>query len=315
MRAVVYTAPLTLEVLDVDEPTAPPGDVLVDVRAVGICGSELEGFATTSPFRVPPLIMGHEIAGIRTDTGEHVAINPVVSCLTCDLCSRGLVNVCRNRVLIGIQRPGGYSERVSVPAINCILARNDLPFATLALAEPVANAVHALGLVQVHDPWPQRVGVIGAGAIGLCLALVAKARGIPDVEIVDPSVERSDTARRAGISVADDELPGEYDVIFDSVGSDATRGASISGVRPGGTAVWVGLHSAGADLDGRAMIRNEIRVLTTFCYTRTEFRTAVELVHRMEPDWIATQPMSAGDEVFRSLLDGPVSATKTMLVI
>jgi threonine dehydrogenase-like Zn-dependent dehydrogenase len=315
VQAVVYTGPLTIEVKEVEEPTTAADEVVVEMRAVGICGSELEGFATQSPFRVPPLIMGHEVAGIRTDTGEHVAINPVVSCMTCDLCSRGQVNVCRNRTIIGIQRPGGYSERLSVPAVNLVPARPDLAFTTLALAEPLANAVHAFDLVQAHDPWPQRVGVIGAGAIGMCLGLVARIRGVPQVEIVDPSVERCESAKRAGITVAEGELSGEFDVVFDSVGMAATRGASIARLRPGGTAVWVGLHAADADLDGRHMIRNEIRVLTTFCYNRIEFQTAVELLHTfVEPDWIATEPLSAGDEVFRSLLDGPVPATKTMLV-
>jgi threonine dehydrogenase-like Zn-dependent dehydrogenase len=251
---------------------------------------------------------------VRLDTGEHVAVNPLVACGTCDLCGRGLPNVCRHRQIIGIQRPGGFAERVAVPAANCHPVAANVPLTTLALAEPLANGVHALGLVQRHDPWPQRVGVIGGGAIGLCQALVAAARGVPQVELCDLSPDRLAAADRAGISVRTGELTGEYDAVFDTVGTAATRGASTRLVRPGGTAMWVGLHGAEADLDGRAMIRNEIRVLTTFGYTQQEFRTAVDFAATLRPDWIGTAPLAAGAEAFRALLSGPVAASKTMLV-
>ena len=98
MKAMVYTAPLELKILEVDVPEPLEGEVLVRVRAAGICGSELEGVASRSPFRVPPLIMGHEFVGNRADNGDFVIVNPVVSCFNCDLCLRGLTNVCRHRV-------------------------------------------------------------------------------------------------------------------------------------------------------------------------------------------------------------------------
>jgi len=314
VQAVVYTGPLTIEVQDIPEPDLAPGEVVVDVRAVGICGSELEGFASQSPFRVPPLVMGHEFAGVRTDTGDHVAVNPLVACGGCDICARGLANVCRHRQIIGIQRPGGYAERVAVPAVNCHVAQPGVPFTTLALAEPLANGVHALGLVQRHDPWPQRVGVIGGGAIGLGHALLAKWRGIPEVELCDLSPDRLEAARRAGIAVREGELDGEYDAVFDTVGSASTRGASTRLVRPGGTAMWVGLHGDDADVNGRAMIRNEVRVLTTFGYSQHEFRIALDFVSALQPDWIGAAPMAEGAETFRMLLSGPAAATKMMLV-
>jgi threonine dehydrogenase-like Zn-dependent dehydrogenase len=314
LKAVVYTAPLELTVMEVAEPEPTSDEVVIEVRAVGICGSELEGFSSQSPFRVPPLIMGHEFAGVRTDTGETVVVNPVISCMECDLCSRGYVNVCRHRQILGIQRAGGYAEKVAVPLRNCVTVSNDVPFTTLALTEPVACAVHALRLAQQHDPWPQRVGIIGCGTVGLALALVAAGRGIANVEISELSQARQDVARRAGFS-ASAGLDGEYDVVFDTVGLAQTRGASLSHVRPGGSAVWVGLHGPDADLDGRAMIRTETRVLTTFCYDRHDFAVAARFTQRLDPkDWIAVHPLETGDTVFLDLLQGPGPAVKSMLV-
>lgn len=314
MQAIVYTGPLELTVMDVPEPELGPGEVVIEVRAVGICGSELEGFASQSPFRVPPLIMGHEFAGTRVDTGEPVVVNPLVSCGVCDLCRRGLTNICRKRQILGIHRPGGYAERVAVPIENCVVVSDSVAFATLALTEPLANAVHALRLVQTHDSWPQRVGIIGCGTVGLAIGLIARTRGIPQIEISDLSADRLAFARRSGLEPVDARLRGEYDVVFDTVGSAATRGASLRHIRPGGSAVWVGLHGPEADLDGQMMIRNETRVLTTFCYDHHDFVIAASLAQRLEPDWLALHPMGTGDKVFLDLLNGPVAAIKSMLV-
>ena len=108
MRALVFTAPSVVELQDVDEPLPGDGDVIVDVKASGICGSELHGFRSLG-FRKPPLVMGHEIVGADA-AGRRVAVNPLLSCGQCDLCSRGLPQVCRERGLLGVHRPGGFAE-------------------------------------------------------------------------------------------------------------------------------------------------------------------------------------------------------------
>lgn len=314
MQAIVYTAPLTLELQDVPEPAPAAGEVVVEVRAAGICGSELEGFKSQSPFRVPPLIMGHELAGIRADTGEAVAINPLISCRACDLCLRGQENLCRSRALVGIHRAGGFAERVAVPE-RCLHAVGDLPLAHAALAEPLANAFHAMRLAQEHDPQPARVGVIGAGTLGLATALVARHQGAAEVVVCDLSSERLAAAARAGIATAEGALEGEFDVIVDAVGSGATRRAAAAGLRPGGTAVWIGLHESDAGFDGLDLIRREQRILGTFAYVDRDFRAALALLPSLDVDWTASAPLSAGVETFMDLLAGPGAATKTLLVV
>jgi threonine dehydrogenase-like Zn-dependent dehydrogenase len=314
MRAIVYTAPLTLELQEAPEPEPTFGEVLVDVAAVGICGSELEGFRSQSPFRVPPLIMGHEFSGRRVDTRQRVAVNPLIACGTCDLCLRGQQNICRNRALVGIQRDGAFAERVAVPE-RCLYPLPDgLSLKRAALAEPLANAVHAFRLAQQHDPQPERVGVIGAGMLGLAVGVVARTHGVPSVTVCDPSADRLESARRAGLDAVEGVLEGEFDVIFDAVGSEATRRDSIARVRPGGSAVWIGLHGPQPGFDGLALIRAEQRVLATFAYVDRDFRAALALAAEIDVDWVAERPLGEGVEVFHELLQSPAAATKTLLV-
>lgn len=316
MRAIVYTAPLTLEHrADQPEPVAGPGEVVVEVKAVGICGSELEGFRSQSPFRVPPLVMGHEFAGVRLDTGARVTVNPLIACGHCDRCLRGLRNVCRTRALVGVQRDGGFAERVAVPEACCVPLPDDVSFADGALVEPVANAVHALALAQAHDPQPARVGVIGAGMLGLATALVAQRLGVPEVVITDLSEERLETARAAGVPNTAPRLTGEFDVIVDAVGSAQTRADAAALLVPGGSAVWIGLHGADAGFDGLALIRGEKRVLGTFAYLERDFARALEIVAQLDTSaWVRSEPLDAGVGVFLDLLERPPAHAKTLLV-
>jgi threonine dehydrogenase-like Zn-dependent dehydrogenase len=314
MRAMVYTAPLELELQDVPEPSAAPGEAIVEVKAAGICGSELEGFRSQSPFRVPPLIMGHEFAGVRTDSGESVIVNPLVTCGRCDLCLRGLTNVCRVRALVGVQRPGGFAERVAVPETSLHPLPAGMSFAQGAVVEPLANAVHALRLAQEHDPQPLRVGVIGAGTLGLATGIVARRLGVRDVQIADLDDARLATAESEGLHAAGDRLAGEFDVVVDAVGAAATRRSSVERIRPGGTAVWLGLHDPDAGFDSLDLVRGERRVLGTFAYVDRDFRAAISIAAELEPGWLTTRPLDEGVDTFRGLLDGPSKATKTLLV-
>ncbi len=315
MRALVFSAPLTLELRNEPEPEPAPGEVLIEVDAAGICGSELEGFASSSPFRVPPLIMGHEFEGRRLDDGQRVAVNPLISCGACDLCVRGMRNICRNRTFVGIQRAGAFAERVAAPARCCVPVPDGVPSGLAALAEPIANAVHAWRLALAADPSPRRVGVVGAGMLGLAAALVTLRGGVRDVTVVDPNLDRLSSAGAAGVPHLGERLEGEFDLIFDAVGSQEARAQSVDRLRPGGTAVWIGLHAADPAFDARAFIRSEKRVLSTFAYLEHDFADALEIVGELNgASWVQRQPLSRGVQVFMALLEQPAAATKTLLV-
>ena len=311
MKALVFTAPGTVELLDVPEPDPAPGEVVVEVRAAGICGSELHG-ARRPGFRQPPLIMGHEFAGIAG--GEAVVVNPILSCGRCPECRRGLRHVCREREIIGVHRAGGFAERVAVPASALRPLPPGLPWEAAALIEPAANALHAwnlaLGAVGVEC---RRVAVIGCGAIGLLCAATALSSGAGQVEVTDLSPARLAAAQRLGAEVADPGLSGQYDVVIDAVGSAATRAASVTHQRPGGVAVWLGLAGEETGFDGNALIRSEKRVVGSFAYRDEEFAQAMARIRYWDLTWAAGYPLAAAAEVFTGLMNGGLDPLKALL--
>src|SRR3954464_15768609 len=167
VRAMVFTKPGVVEMLDVDQPKAGPGEVLVQVAACGICGSELHGISKPG-FREPPLVMGHEFSGTTPD-GRRVTVNPVVSCGSCDLCRLGREQLCRSRAIIGIHRPGAFTSQVAVPESAAHELPEGLWWEQAALIEPLANAVHAWALAGATTD--ARVGILGAGTIGVVTQL------------------------------------------------------------------------------------------------------------------------------------------------
>ncbi|MBN6054120.1 alcohol dehydrogenase catalytic domain-containing protein, partial [Nonomuraea sp. RK-328] len=309
MRAVVFTAPGVVEMRDVPEPVPGPGEVLVHVAASGICGSELHGVRTPG-FRVPPLVMGHEFAG-STDDGRRVVVNPILSCGRCDLCAAGLRNVCRERRIVGVHTPGAFAERVAVPAEALVPVPDALGWTAAGIVEPAANAVHAWELAGA--PAGARVGVIGAGAIGLACLLVAVSGGAARVEVADRSEERLAAAARLGADAAVTGLSGEYDVIFDAVGAAVTHEQSLALLRPGGVAVWLGLADSDAGFDAAALVRGEKRVLGSFAYRDADFAAAVDLVGRWDLSWVDTFPLDEGAEVFTALMNGRATPVKALL--
>lgn len=309
---MVFSAPGTVQMQDVPEPDAGPGEVVVAVAAAGICGSELHGIRTPG-FRTPPLIMGHEFVGTAPD-GRRVAVNPVVSCDACDMCGRGRVQLCRSRSLIGIGRPGGFAERVAVPGHVLHELPAGLDWHRAALVEPLANAVHAWRLASPDDP--RAVGIIGAGTIGLVCLLVAKATGGARVrvDVADTASGRLRLAERLGADAGTGRLDGEYDVVIDAVGTPGTRADSVERLRPGGTAVWLGLASGEPGIDPLGLIRSEKRILGSFAYGDDEFAEAIALATELQLDWATPFPLDHGAAIFTELMNGRSDVVKALLV-
>lgn len=307
MKALVFTAPATLELLDVGEPEVAAGEVLVHVRAAGICGSELHGVRQPG-LRKPPLIMGHEFAGLTAD-GQAVVINPILSCGDCGQCQRGMRHICAKRQIIGVHRAGGFAERVAVPGSALRAMPPWLSFQAAAMVEPAANAVHAWN--RAGAPAGARVAVIGCGAIGLLCVLAALAGGAGGVDVSDLSPSRVSVGRGLGASAGD--LSGDYDVVIDAVGTPATRRKSVAHQRPGGIAVWLGLAEEDAGFDANALVRGEKQVLGSFAYSDEEFIRVMTMLRDADLAWTASYPLTAGAEIFTGLMNGGTHPVKALL--
>ncbi|WP_418057310.1 zinc-dependent alcohol dehydrogenase [Pimelobacter simplex] len=309
MKALVFTGPGVVELQDVAEPVAGEGEVEIQVVASGICGSELHGITHTE-FRKPPLVMGHEFSGTTAD-GRRVTVNPLLSCGTCAACARGDEQLCETRAIIGIDAPGAFAERVVVPERAVRELPEGLSFAEAALVEPLANAVHAVRLAGLGPD--SRVAVLGAGTIGLTCLLVA-LQHTADVTVTDLAPGRLELAASLGAARTSTALEGRYDAIIDAVGAEATHQASVDFLRPGGTAVWIGLLSPSAGFDGQEIVRAEKRVVGSYCYTPRDFDEALDLATRVRLDWATTFPLSEGADVFTSLMSGVTETTKALLM-
>jgi threonine dehydrogenase-like Zn-dependent dehydrogenase len=307
MQALVFVAPGRVELRDEPDPALLPGEDLVTVRASGICGSELHGFQKVG-MRVPPLVMGHEFVGTTAD-GRRVAVNPLLACGECDQCRLGRPQICRNRGLLGVSRPGGFAETVAVPSTSLHALPDGLPWSAATLIEPLANAVHAWSLLP--EP-PARLGVVGAGSIGLLCGLVARARGV-EVDISEPSPERRAVAAGIGLNALE-ELAGEYDAVADAVGLPVTRRTSVDRTRPGGTTVWLGLAEDEVALSGNSLVRAEKTVRGSFAYTPEEFAEAVELATDLDLSWTTDVPLPQAADIFYALAGGRTDVVKAVLV-
>jgi threonine dehydrogenase-like Zn-dependent dehydrogenase len=333
-----------MELHNQPEPQLRPGEVILRVDAVGICGSELSGYLGQNSLRIPPLIMGHEFAGtvaaIGADVfdlalGDRVTVNPLSGCGECVLCRMGLENLCPKRQIIGIHRPGAFAELVAAPAASCTRLSQGMSLVAGSLAEPLGCGVRAarVGAVEAGS----RVLVLGAGTIGLmCIAAARKAGGSVTLA-ADPNVGRLKTAAQWGAENLCDTRPSlgrdsaddaaevarrltnglGVDVAIDAVGTDTSRRVAVRAVRPGGTVVLVGLHEAESPFEANYIVRSEIRVAGSFAYTQADFDTAVAMLAAGDvapaPSWLQERSLEECDDSFAELIDNPPAVSKNVL--
>ncbi len=325
MKALIYTGPQRLEYRDAPDPAPGPGEALVRVEAVGICGSDMHAFLGHDERRPAPLILGHEAAGTLPD-GARVTVNPLTTCGRCADCRSGRANICARREIISMPpREGAFAEAVALPAENLVAIPDGTPTETAALAEPIACGWHAvrLGAAALHGPLEEAVCLVhGGGAIGLGAALSLAAQGAREIRIAEPSAARRAVLERAGDFRVFDPLagggadPDSVDLVIDGVGIEATRAASCVAVRRGGVIVHIGLGSPAGGLDLRRMTLQEITFIGAYTYTPQDFRDTAQAIFEGRLgalDWPEIRPLSEGARAFEDLRAGRVAAPKIIL--
>ncbi len=337
MKALVWNDAEKMDVEERERPVPREDELLVRIEAVGICGSEIEGYLGHNSLRRPPLIMGHEFCGVVEQAGQpgneewvgkRIVANPLLYCGTCDRCRKGLTQLCESRKIVGIHRPGAFAEWVAVP-ISAVteVPRTMSPFRA-ALAEPLACSLRATRRAMQRHAFANVV-VFGAGGIGLLCAKTAHLLGASKVLVVDTNRERLTMCSSIGIeetaNAREDDLEQTVkrvfgskgaDVIIDAAGFQPTREAAIRLVNPGGTFMNIGLGIDDTVLTMNFVIRSEIEILGSFCYSRQDFQDAVDLLVAgkiTETGWTETRPLSDGFAAFRQLVAGKVTNGKILL--
>lgn len=330
MKALVYTGVERLDYRDVPRPEPGPDEDLVRIHAAGICGSDMHAYLGHDERRPAPLILGHEAAGVvmgGPDDGRRVAINPLVTCGTCEDCRAGRTNLCASRQIISMPpRPGAFAEYVAMPRCNLVTVPDDVPLEKAALAEPLACGWHAvrLGRKALDRPLAELTCLVfGGGAIGTGAALALRAQGARDITLVERGAGRRATLAGIGgvtvvASVTDrPDLRGRCHLVIDGVGFAATRAEASACARPGGHILHVGLGEDRGGLDIRRMTLQEIGFTGTYTYTDADFRAAAAAIFRgdLGPlDWFDRRPLSQGADAFADIHAGRSAAPKTILV-
>jgi L-iditol 2-dehydrogenase len=328
MKALLLTKYRSLEIADLPIPTPAHGEVLVKVAACGICGSDVHGYDGSSGRRIPPIVMGHEAAGVVAalgqgvadlNEGDRVTFDSTVYCGSCSNCLRGDVNLCDNRQVVGVscddyRRAGAFAEFVVVPARIVYRLPQILTFEEAAMIEAVSVALHAVSLVPVR---PQdHALVVGAGMIGLLIVQALQAAGCSHIYVSDVDQTRLKLAEEFGAAatfVAGPSLSPQVmtatngngmDVVVEAVGINATVSAAIDSVRKGGTVVLVGNVTPEVTLPLQKVVTRQIR-LQGSCASAGEYPRAIELMSsgaiRVKPLITAVAPLEDGPQWFERL--------------
>lgn len=319
MRALYFEDYGRMVLKEVPEPIPGPGEVVVRVAACGICGSDLEGYTASPGMRVrrtPPLLLGHEFAGVVEEgppewKGRPVAVNPLVSCGRCSKCREGERHLCPSRSLIGLNRPGAFAERVAVPVEQLYPLPEGLSLWKGALAEPLAVALHAVGLAG--PTLGRRALVIGGGTIGFFVAW-ALVRAGAQVMVAERNPARRAFLQDLGLEAKPGAKGEAFDLVFDAVGSETTRALGLDRLAEGGTLVLLGLHDNTIPLPFYPVILGERRLQGSYTYTGRDFALAVRLVAELPEGLAERRSLEEGPEAFRALAEERVAWPKVLLM-
>lgn len=341
MKALVLKQYRQFAVEDFPVPELQPDEVLVRVRACGICGSDVHGMDGSSGRRIPPIIMGHEAAGMIAETGpavtvwkkgDRVTFDSTVSCGECWYCRRGQVNLCENRRVLGVscgeyRRHGAFAEYVAVPARILYRLPDNLSFEQAAMVEAVSVAVHAVERTPLRVD--ASVAVVGTGMIGLLVVQVLRVKGCGKIIAIDLDKGKLELAGKLGathtIEAGEPELQQKIraltdgrgvDAAFEAVGLPVTVKTAIDSVRKGASVTLIGNLKPQVELPLQSVVTRELTLIGS-CASAGEYPAYLDLIASGKinvTDFIsATPPLEDGAQWFERLYAGEKGLMKVLL--
>jgi len=297
MKAAVCTGIGQIDVRDVPKPTPKPGEVLVRIKSIGVCGSDVDGYRGQHPMIGFPIILGHECSGIIAEVGEGVdpdrigeavTVEPFFTCGVCPFCAEGTYNFCADLKIIGHQVPGAFAEYMPIPSKFAHFKPDNVDFEEAAILEPCSGALHAVRRCKIQSG--DTVVIIGCGTMGSFATQHCRNLGA-EIVVIEPIAFKREAALELGADVVIDpetedagERVGEItngkmaDVVIEAVGEQETLEQTVSLVKNGGTIMligWTGNDNDPFDLTNTTF--KELTVLGTLGFCR-DFPISMKLL-------------------------------------
>ncbi|MBP2671916.1 MAG: sorbitol dehydrogenase [candidate division NC10 bacterium] len=298
MKAMKFPEAGKAEIVEVPVPTPGPGEVLVRVRATGICASDVAAFKGTHNFRRPPVITGHELAGeivtLGQDVtglrvGDRVALEPHVGCGHCDYCRQDNYHECPEKRFVGVgEWIGAFAEYVVATDSMCHTIPGRMPFDEAAMLEPFCVGLHAVRRADLR--MGETVAILGVGTIGMMTLLAARCGGPGWTVVTDPSAAKRELAIRCGADVALDPAREDaaaailkatggrgVDVVFVAAAAPGVLDQAVNVCRRMGRIVIIASFFSGGGVEAKLVQQREQTVLGTSMYTGVDYRLAIRL--------------------------------------
>jgi (R,R)-butanediol dehydrogenase/meso-butanediol dehydrogenase/diacetyl reductase/L-iditol 2-dehydrogenase len=343
MKALLMEEYKKLQYIDVPDPQITGGhDILVRVKAVSICGSDVHGFDGSTGRRKPPIIMGHEAAGdvaavgkdVKNFTiGDRITFDSTIYCGSCFYCQNGQVNLCDNRMVLGVscdeyRRHGAFAEYVVVPEHICCRLPEGLSYEEAAMTEPAGVAAHAFRITPVA--LDDTVAIVGAGLIGLLLLDVLRASTAGKIVALDTDPARRETALARGADAVFDPASKDLDKqirefvpsrgidrVFEAVGAAAPIQTALAIVRKGGSVTLIGNVSPKIELPLQSVVSRQISLFGS-CAIAGEYPIVLDLIARkkinVESLISKKAPLSEGQIWFDKLYNREDNLLKVVLL-
>jgi L-iditol 2-dehydrogenase len=341
MKALVLEEYNKLIYKEMPEPQVGPDDVLIQIKAGGICGSDVHGMDGSTGRRIPPLIMGHEAAGLISEVGsnvkkyqlgQRVTFDSTVYCGKCFFCRRGDINLCDDRRVLGVscdeyRQHGAFAEYVVVPRHIIYPLPEKISFEQSAMVEPCSVAFHAVAItpLALNDT----ALVVGAGIIGLLVIQALRISGCGHIIAVDLEPERLELARQLGADIGLNPATEDVgamvkkitgsrgaDVAFDAVGVDASLKTALSNLRKGGALTLIGNLRPEVSLALQRVVTGEITIHGS-CASRGDYPACIDMIARgaINVDALisATAPLADGAHWFQRLYEKEKGLIKVVL--
>jgi len=341
MKALVLEEYNNLVYRDWPDPEVADDEVLIQVKAVGICGSDVHGMDGSSGRRKPPIVMGHEASGIIVSMGKNVSGWKAGDRVTFDstiyplddwYTRKGLYNLSDNRMVLGVspgeyRRHGAFAEYVNVPQHILYRIPEKVSFTQAAMVEPIGVAAHSIELTPLS--WNDTALIVGAGMIGLCVIQVLRSKGCGKIIAVDLEDSKLDMAVKLGANItlnpSKNDIQKEIldlsegrgaDIAFEAVGISATVKTAIEGVRKGATVTLIGNISPVVEIPLQSVVTRELR-LQGSCGIAGEFPAVLDMIARKEINTeaflSAEAPLSEGADWFKRLYNKEPGLIKVVL--